>query len=272
MARFCSVARGESPVIALAVHAGHRLRPELTQRTLLAPEARLREEDPLTGFWAAQFENHIVVRRSRFEVDVNRSREDAVYRGPSQAFGLSVWKAPLPDQEIERSLVLYDEFYRELRQLIESVIARYGRFLVLDLHSYNHRRQGPLAASAPGALNPDVNLGTGSLPRDRWHGVAERFVEELRELKLLGKPLTVGENVRFRGGYMSGWIHREFGQFGCALAIEVKKFFMNEWNGRCHHGLAKELGRAFRAVAPRLTDALRGEARWSSELSPRRTA
>jgi hypothetical protein len=38
--------------------------------------------------------------------------------------------------------------------------------------------------------------------------------------------------VRFRGGFFPRWIHQTFPDSGCALAVEVKKFFMDEWSGR----------------------------------------
>jgi hypothetical protein len=38
--------------------------------------------------------------------------------------------------------------------------------------------------------------------------------------------------VRFRGGFFPRWIHETFPESGCALAVEVKKFYLDEWTGR----------------------------------------
>ena len=42
---------GEGPLVAVALHAGHDLRPEVREIMNLTEEERLREEDPFTGEW-----------------------------------------------------------------------------------------------------------------------------------------------------------------------------------------------------------------------------
>lgn len=76
---------GDGPLLAAAVHDGHELRDEVAELIALDEATRLREEDPFTGEWTAMAPNRMVVRRSRFEVDVNRPRETAVYRTPEDA-------------------------------------------------------------------------------------------------------------------------------------------------------------------------------------------
>lgn len=63
---------------------------------------------------------------------------------------------------------------RPLRDLGEE----YGRFLVLDLHSYNHRRAGPNAPPADPERNPEVNIGTGTMDRGRWAAERALFMDE----------------------------------------------------------------------------------------------
>ena len=60
-------------VIATAIHAGHDLRPEVAAEMTLAEAIRTREEDPVTDRIAAFVPAHVVVHRSRFEVDLNPS-------------------------------------------------------------------------------------------------------------------------------------------------------------------------------------------------------
>ena len=38
--------------------------------------------------------------------------------------------------------------------------------------------------------------------------------------------------MRFRGGNFPRWVHETFPETGCALAVEMKKFFMDEWTGK----------------------------------------
>ncbi|QDU89678.1 hypothetical protein Pla175_30720 [Pirellulimonas nuda] len=37
--------------------------------------------------------------------------------------------------------------------------------------------------------------------------------------------------MRFKGGHFSAWIHETFPTSVCSIAIEFKKFFMDEWSG-----------------------------------------
>jgi N-formylglutamate amidohydrolase len=169
--------------------------------------------------------------RSRFEVDLNRPRDEAVYVRPDDAWGLDLWRRPLPDDEQTRSRALYDSFYAALEGVLGRAERRFGRFVVYDLHSYNHRRDGADRPPADPKSNPDINIGTGSMARDRWAPVVDRFVASLEGAVVGGRRLEVGENVRFQGGYLAAWVHRRFPETGCVLAIEVKKFFMDEHTG-----------------------------------------
>ena len=109
---------------------------------------------------------------------------------------------------------------------------QFGRFVVLDVHSYNHRRDGPDAPAASADLMPQVNIGTFSMDRQRWAHVVDPFMERLRAFEFRGQPMDVRENVAFQGrGEQTRFIHHEFPATGCAIAVEFKKFFMDEWTG-----------------------------------------
>jgi N-formylglutamate amidohydrolase len=217
-------------VIATAVHDGHDLRPALADVVALDVESRRREEDPHTGTIARRFANNVVVHRSRFEVDLNREREEAVYLAPDDAWGLEIWRRPLNEDEVIESLALYDRFYSDLARALDRLVAQNGGFVIYDIHSYNHVRSGNGGEPDPPEESPIVNLGTGSLP-ERWKPVADVFIESAREMTLDGTPLDVRENVRFRGRQVAAWAHEHYGDVGCALAIELKKVFMDEWSG-----------------------------------------
>lgn len=219
------------PVVAAALHAGHAVRPDVAKALALSPSERRREEDPFTDRWTPVGDWQVLAVRSRFEVDLNRPRDRAVYLRPADAWGLHVWKRP-PDQGIiSRSLGAYDAFYAALNGLFQGLEREHGRFLVLDLHSYNHRRAGPDAPPAAPEGNPEVNIGTGTMDRDRWAAERAVFMEALRSVEFNRRSLDVRENVRFQGGHLSAWVHRRFPDSGCVFAIEVKKFFMDEWTG-----------------------------------------
>ena len=222
---------GGGPVVACAVHAGDQVRAEVLRHMALRRRQRRVEEDPYTDQLADVVDTSLVVHRSRFEVDMNRARERAIYRTPGDAWGLKVWRDPLPAAVRQRSLRLYDRFYAELFGVLTRAGAGGRPFVVLDLHSYNHRRGGPQAAPANALMNPEINVGTGSLDRERWSGLVDRFMADLQTVDVGGRPLDVRENVRFRGGHLSRWVHAAFPGQACCLAVEVKKFFMDEHTG-----------------------------------------
>ncbi|NIP86404.1 MAG: N-formylglutamate amidohydrolase, partial [Planctomycetales bacterium] len=78
---------GQGPFVAAAVHDGHAVRDELVERLAISESDRLREEDPFTGMWTSLAATRIIGLRSRFELDLNRPREKAVYRTPEDCWG-----------------------------------------------------------------------------------------------------------------------------------------------------------------------------------------
>ena len=213
-------------VMGVAVHAGHELRPSLKPFVALSDSARRREEDPFTAEMLPDGITTIEVVRSRFEVDLNRPRSRCVYGGPEDAWGLDVWASPLTAEEDRVSREVYDAFYSALELVLIDAVARNGRCIVLDVHSYNHRREGADAPPADPATNPEINLGTRWLDMERWSPVSAAFTEALR-----CAGFDVGENVKFGGGHLAHWVSERFGADVCALAIEFKKTYMDEWTG-----------------------------------------
>jgi hypothetical protein len=247
---------GSGPLVATAVHDGHDLRDEVARHVGLSEPERLREEDPFTGQWTQAAPTRIAGTRSRFEVDLNRPREKAVYRTPEDAWGLTVWKEDPPTEMFTRSLEQYDAFYSAMHALLKEISRQHGRFVVFDLHSYNHRRQGPDGPVADATGNPQVNIGTGTLNREHWGPVVDAFIDTLRAFDFPGGKLDVRENVKFIGGNWPRWIHDNFPDTGVAIAIEFKKFFMDEWTGKPDSESIDAIGDALRFTAPAVVDAL----------------
>lgn len=248
---------GDGQLIATAIHDGCAVRPEVAENLALDEAARFREEDPFTGEWTSVAPTRIVGVRSRFEVDLNRPREKAVYRTPEDAWGLTVWKGTPATDLFERSLAEYDSFYRGMRNHLKQIERDYGRFVVYDLHSYNHRRDGPDGPAADPMKNPQVNVGTGTMKRQRWAPVVDTFIEALHAFDFPGGHLDVRENVKFFGGNWARWIHENFPNTGVALAIEVKKFYMDEWTGEPNRELVNAITSALRVTVPVVLDALK---------------
>ncbi|WP_198032452.1 N-formylglutamate amidohydrolase [Aerolutibacter daejeonensis] len=217
--------------MATAIHDGHALRREVQAAMALPEGARLREEDPFTGQAILDIPTHVIPVPSRFECDLNRGEADAIYATPEQAWGLDVWRAPPHPDLMERSLRYHRAFYTMMRHLLDDVAAQ-GPFVLLDVHSYNHRRAGPSVDATPSADAPDINIGTFSMPREGWGWLLDPLIDAMCEFDFLGRRLDVRENVAFQGkGQLTRFVHQNYPEMGCAIAIEFKKFFMDEWTG-----------------------------------------
>lgn len=219
-------------VVATAIHDGHAMRNDVRAAMALEEAARRREEDPYTGEAIRDVPTHVITNLSRFECDLNRDEAEAVYATPEQSWGLNVWRQPPTTALIEGSLGYHRAFYAMMRQLLDELASR-GRFVLLDVHSYNHRRGGPGALPTPQVQAPDINIGTFSMPREQWAWLLDPVTEAMRQFDFLGGRLDVRENVAFQGkGALTRFVHQQYPGVGCAIAIEFKKFFMDEWTGQ----------------------------------------
>ena len=253
-----TVQRGLSPIVATAIHNGSHVRDDLLSGMKLSAADRLREEDPFTEYTIRDVANRVVFHRSRFEVDLNRARSGAVYLKPEQAWGLDIWKAPPAETLVDRSLLVHDDYYAMLASLLQAQEKLHGQFVVLDIHSYNHRRGGVDADPTDSADAPEINIGTASMDRARWAHVLDPFIAALRSFDYRGRPLDVRENVAFQGkGEQTRFIHEQFPGSGCAIAVEFKKIFMDEWTGEPDTEALVALRALIRSTLPVLEHALR---------------
>ncbi len=228
-----NIAVSDGPVVATALHDGHRIRPALRPLLALSDAARFREEDPLTGLLTAVGDVRIQVPTSRFELDHNRPRKGAVYTGPDDCWGLEVWRRPLPESEIARSLAGWDRFRSMVAELLDRLLERWDAVLLVDIHSYNHRRDGPDADAAPQDDNPDIELGLTTADPARWSAVTARFADALRATPIAGRMPDVRANVRFpTGGDFPEWVYARWGSRVCTISPEYKKIFMDEHSGQ----------------------------------------
>lgn len=238
--------REDIPVLALAVHHGHDLPPELEVNCGISPHQRLMEEDPFTGEIAALYPNHIVVHTSRFAVDLNRSEDKCVYQKPEDCWGLSARKVPLPDNVINALRVAYRDWYSLLAHHIDRLLIRHERLIIWDLHSYNHRRYGADLPAEPQDKNPDINLGSSNMPPQDL--LLLKSLQQLLSETMItnnGRQTDCRIDVKFPGGHLVRWLHHNYPRRVIAPAVEFKKFFMDEWTGILDEQCFKRLCNAF---------------------------
>jgi N-formylglutamate amidohydrolase len=245
------IREGEGPVVGFALHAGHGVRPGLEDYFAVDDDARLREEDPFTARMVPEGLALVEVLRSRFEVDLNRPRLRAVYQGPEDSWGLRVYRRALPNSEDRVSRAVHDAFYATAFDVLSNVVDRHGGFVVLDMHSYNHRRDGVDAPVADELENPEINIGTRWFDRARWADVVEGFSAAMVE-----GGYDCRENVKFGGGHFASWVAETFPETGMVLSIEFKKTYMDEWTGVVDDAGIGRIRRALSTAVPRVADAL----------------
>ena len=222
----------KSPFWAFAIHDGHHIDERLLGYLCLDEETRLREEDPYTAILAELPFNRFISATSRFQLDLNRSKQDALYLSPSQTWGLHVWAKDLPKAMIEQLYNNYDHVFRTIDQEIKETIDRHNFFVIYDIHSYNAKREGPQAI-IDHQSNPQINIGTLH-NHDKWTDLTAQFIRALQK-EVDGKPsFDVRENIKFKGGYFSKYINEHYGDKGCVFSIEFRKDFMDEWTGQLY--------------------------------------
>jgi len=229
------------PVFASAIHAGHVVREDLEPYLAIDEEERRREEDPLTDYFLNLADNVVRVNRSRFECDMNRSRDMCISDDPDDTWGLTIWNE-LPDDQKEKSRALHDEFYTQMRATMDGLLERHEHILVLDLHSYNHMRDGPDAPPAPAKDNPDIDIGATTLDKSVFSDVLSALSVGLARVPVRGRRPEVGENIRYPdGGNFPEWLHDIYGKRACVMTLEYKKMFMDEWTGTLDIGAVQDL-------------------------------
>ncbi len=232
--------REPSMILATAPHWSHRIRDGIEPKLLIDETTRLYDEDPYTERFLGPFATVLVPNQSRYEVDVNRPPDLALYTHPDRAWGERVWGDDLDRYERERSLELWYEFHRFLDVAVEDAIERFGRALLFDIHSYNYQRAG--AVDWRDDPDPTINLGTAHLRMDaEGEEILDWIRERLRAFTVLGEEATFGENVVFHGGYISRRMSRTYGPRCITVSVEFKKVFMEELTGEPHEEVLEHL-------------------------------
>lgn len=201
-----------------AVHDGHQFRKELWEKCLHSEYDRWYEEDPCTQEFVKSHPIVIAGRDSRFEYDLNRSPENAIYE---DAWGKKLWKHPLTQKEHQLSLQKHHNFYSVVGALVKKVEEKFGVAVVYDMHSYNWVRWDREV--------PVVNLGTHNIDNERFGNLVELWRQSLSELKLPNgiESTSKCDDTFFGNGYFLKYITENF-KNTLVLATEFKKIYCDE--------------------------------------------
>ncbi|GGG31258.1 hypothetical protein GCM10011344_35210 [Dokdonia pacifica] len=203
-----------------AVHDGHQFRKELWDNCLHSEYDRWYEEDPCTKQMVQSNPMVIAGMDSRFEYDLNRAPETAIY---DDAWGKQLWRTPLPEDQKQKSLSKHATFYKVVHALVSKMEEKFGGAIVYDMHSYNWKRwDRPV---------PVINLGTKNIDNERFSAFAKAWCDALKNITLPHDiETTAAINDTFQGnGYFLKYI-TENTQNTLVLATEFSKIYCDEYD------------------------------------------
>ena len=208
------------PYACAAIHDGHQFRKELWENCLHSEYDRWYEEDPETKNMVLSHPIVIAGCDSRFEYDLNRPPEEAVFE---TAWGKQLWKNSLSAEMKNKSLQKHENFYKVVQALIAKLESKFGVCVVYDMHSYNWQRWDREV--------PTWNLGTSNIDNQRFGDVVESWRESLSEIQLPNNiKQTAKINDTFQGnGYFLKFITNNF-KNTLVLATEIAKVYCDEVN------------------------------------------
>lgn len=203
-----------------AVHDGHHFRRELWDNCLHTEYQRWFEEDPATKQMVQTHPIVIAGCDSRFEYDLNRPPESAIYE---DAWGKQLWRNPLSEEMKQKSLQKHHNFYQVTHALISKLEELFGICVVYDMHSYNWKRWDREV--------PTWNLGVSNIDMNRFGNAVEEWQLALGTMKLPNGIVSTSKiNDTFQGnGYFLKYITQNF-KNTLVLATEAKKVYCDEIN------------------------------------------
>ena len=230
-----------------AVHDGHHFRKELWDNCAHTEYERWYEEDPCTLEMIREHPIVIAGSDSRFEYDLNREPEIAIYE---DAWGKELWKAPLSEAARAKSMEKHDNFYRVVHALVEKLESLHPHVVVYDLHSYNWQRWKREV--------PTWNIGTDNVDQVRFEKDIESWRTSLSEIPLPeGIPTTALVNDTFFGnGYFLKYISKNF-ENTLVLATEVAKIYCDEINYRTYPEVVRAIESGLRSRIPEHAESFR---------------
>ena len=207
------------PYVCGAVHDGHQFRKELWDNCLHSEYDRWYEEDPQTKNMVISHPILIAGCDSRFEYDLNRDPENAVF---DTAWGKQLWEKPLSESAKQKSLQKHTAFYKVVDALMSKLESKFGVCVVYDMHSYNWKRWDREV--------PTWNLGTSNIDNDRFGDIIESWGEMLLSIELPHNIIqTALINDTFQGnGYFLKFITKNF-KNTLVLATEIAKVYCDEY-------------------------------------------
>ncbi|MGX1930041.1 N-formylglutamate amidohydrolase [Flagellimonas sp. 2504JD4-2] len=232
------------PYVCGAVHDGHQFRKSLWDNCIHTEYERWYEEDPCTKQIVQSFPIVIAGCDSRFEYDLNRPPETAIF---DTAWGKQLWEKALPEKEKQHSLNKHENFYRVVQTLIAKLESKFQNVIVFDMHSYNWKRWDREV--------PVWNLGTSNIDNARFGVLVESWRAMLESIRLPhGIATTSRINDTFQGnGHFLKYITKNF-KNTLVLATEISKIYCDELTGIIFPEVVQSVEDQLKVLIPKMVD------------------
>jgi hypothetical protein len=210
------------PYACAAVHDGHHFSKDLWDNCLHSEYDRWYEEDPCTGQMISGLPITLIAHDSRFEYDLNRAPETAIYE---TAWGKTLWKKPLSKEKKDRALAKHDNFYKVVLSLIVKLEELFGSSVFYDMHSYNWKRWDREV--------PVFNIGTTNVDEEKYRAEITQWQDILDDVQLpIAQKVHCKINDVFQGnGYFLKYVTSN-SLNTLVLATEISKIYADETTGR----------------------------------------
>lgn len=224
------------PYACAAVHDGHHFSKDLWDNCTHTEYDRWYEEDPCTGQMISGLPITLIAHDSRFEYDLNRHPDTAVYES---AWGKNLWKQPLSEDHKDRAIDKHDNFYKIVLTLVVKLEELFGSAVFYDIHSYNWKRWDRKV--------PVFNLGTSNVDSDKFSMAIKQWQEILNGMTLpIGHKVTCTINDVFQGnGFFLKYI-TENSKNSLVLATEISKIYCDESTGQIYPEVVKTIQDLFK--------------------------
>ena len=237
--------------MSTAVHAGHDLRPEVAARIAVDDDTRRREEDPFTDDFLGDRRNagvSSIVPGSR-SISTGRVRR-AVYLRPDDAWGLDVWTDPAPRRRGAGVARRLRRLLRGRSPSVSTVSRPAARSSCSTCTRTTTVARAPTRPAGPECRQPGGQR-RHRCPRSAAMGAGRRAVHR-RSARRAGRrspSSTFARTSASAAATFSRWVASRYPDTGCALAIEFKKVFMDEWTGEPDDRHLAELAGALAACS-----------------------
>ncbi|MBF0189231.1 MAG: N-formylglutamate amidohydrolase [Magnetococcales bacterium] len=243
---------GQDPIISASLHSGHYLPSEIGHWIALSRQERIWFEEPWLAEWVMLTRNRIVLRRSRFAGDLERSPNKIIYNNHDADPGVRVWKTE-PSEVIKRSIKkYYKSFYWEMEAYFSAIARQWKHFVVLNYHTVPSRiTTAEKRRSHSLDRSPDILVEVGPLnDRTAWQPLIDAFLGDLDNGTLKGVPVKVIEVEQPSHGAFANWIHSHHGDSACVLTVNVPRFFQKVWKDEVDYPMLDELQNLFASTLP----------------------